>query len=95
MSISKDVIKQCLISKQREVDEAVIVNRPVDFENNGNYVIVATGSPISVPTTIDYADYVSDSWLILPMENEIGKLAVKEMHVPIPIFKQLLSLHQS
>ena len=28
MSISKDVIKQCLISKQREVDEAVIVNRP-------------------------------------------------------------------
>ena len=40
MSISKDVIKQCLISKQREVDEAVIVNRPVDFEENGNYVIV-------------------------------------------------------
>ena len=40
MSISKDVIKQCLISKQREVDEAVIVNRPTDFEENGNYVIV-------------------------------------------------------
>ena len=40
MSISKDVIKQCLISKQREVDEAVIVNRPVEFEENGNHVIV-------------------------------------------------------
>ena len=40
MSISKDVIKQCLISKQCEVDEAVIVNRPVEFEENGNYVIV-------------------------------------------------------
>ena len=40
MSISKDVIKRCLISKQREVDEAVIVNRPVEFEENGNYVIV-------------------------------------------------------
>ncbi len=40
MSISKDVIKQCLISKQREVDEAVIVNRPIEFEENGNYVIV-------------------------------------------------------
>ena len=40
MSISKDVIKQCLISKQREVDEAVIVNRLIDFEYNGNYVIV-------------------------------------------------------
>ena len=40
MSVSKDVIKQCLVSKQREVDEAVIVNRPVEFEENGNYVIV-------------------------------------------------------
>lgn len=40
MSISKNVIKQCLISKQREVDEAVIVNRPVEFEENGNYIIV-------------------------------------------------------
>lgn len=40
MSVSKDVIKQCLINKQREVDEAVIVNRPVEFEENGNYVIV-------------------------------------------------------
>ena len=40
MSISKDVIKQCLISKQREVDEAVITHRPTDFEENGNYVIV-------------------------------------------------------
>ena len=39
MSVSKDVIKQCLINKQREVDEAVIVNRPVEFEENGNYVI--------------------------------------------------------
>ena len=36
MSISKDVLKQCLISKQREVDEAVIVNRPVEFEENGD-----------------------------------------------------------
>ena len=40
MGISKDVIKQCLISKQREVDEAEIVNRPVEFEENGNYVII-------------------------------------------------------
>ena len=40
MSISKDVIKQCLMNKQRAVDEAVIVNRSVNFEENGNYVIV-------------------------------------------------------
>jgi hypothetical protein len=32
MSVSKDVIKQCLVSKQREVDEAVIVNRPIEIE---------------------------------------------------------------
>ena len=32
MSISKEVIKQCLVSKQREVDEAVIVNRLIEIE---------------------------------------------------------------
>ena len=41
-------------------------------------MIVATGSSISVPTTIDYVDYASDSWLILPIENEVGKLTEKE-----------------
>lgn len=35
MSISKDVIKQCLIGKQKEIDEAVIVERPAVFEENG------------------------------------------------------------
>ena len=40
ISISKEVVKQCLISKQREVYEAVIVPRPIDYEENGNYVIV-------------------------------------------------------
>ena len=39
---------------------------------------MATGSPISVPTAIDYAGYAADSWLILPMENEVGKLTEKE-----------------
>ena len=40
MSISKDIIKQCLMNKQREIDEAEIINRPIEFEPNGNYVIV-------------------------------------------------------
>lgn len=31
MSISKDIIKRCLIDKQREIDDAVIVDRHVDF----------------------------------------------------------------
>lgn len=39
MNIGKDVIKKCLISKQREVDEAVIVNRPVEFEDNDNKIV--------------------------------------------------------
>ena len=38
MSISKDIIKQCLMNKQREIDEAEIINRPIEFEPNGNYV---------------------------------------------------------
>jgi hypothetical protein len=52
------------------------VKQPLSFNRLKN-VIVATGSPISVPTAIDYADYASDSWLILPMENEVGKLTEK------------------
>ncbi len=54
------------------------VKQPLSYNRLKN-VIVATGSPISVPTTIDYAGYASDSWLILPMENEVGKLTEKEM----------------
>ncbi len=53
------------------------VKQPLSYNRLKN-VIVATGSPISVPTTIDYVDYASDSWLILPMENEVGKLTEKE-----------------
>ena len=53
------------------------VKQPLSYNRLKN-VIVATGSPISVPTTIDYAGYAADSWLILPMENEVGKLTEKE-----------------
>ena len=53
------------------------VKQPLSYNRLKN-VIVSTGSPISVPTTIDYVDYDSDSWLILPMENEVGKLTEKE-----------------
>lgn len=31
-----------------------------------------------MPTTIDYADYIADSLLILPIEKEMGKLTEKE-----------------
>jgi hypothetical protein len=53
------------------------VKQPLSFNRLRN-VIVATGSPISVPTAIDYAGFAADSWLILPMENEVGKLTEKE-----------------
>ena len=72
-NIKRDRELNILIKKMAES-----VKQPLSFNRLKN-VIVATGAPISVPTTIDYVDYASDSWLILPMENEVGKLTEKEM----------------
>ena len=71
-NIKNDRVLNILIKKMAES-----VKQPLSFNRLKN-VIVATGSPISVPTTIDYAAYAADSWLILPMENEVGKLTEKE-----------------
>ena len=71
-NIKNDRVLNILIKKMAES-----VKQPLSFNRLKN-VIVATGSPISVPTTIDYADYTADSWLILPMENEVGKLTERE-----------------
>ena len=71
-NIKNDRVLNILIKKMAES-----VKQPLSYNRLKN-VIVATGSPISVPTTIDYAGYTADSWLILPMENEIGKLTEKE-----------------
>ena len=71
-NIKNDRVLNILIKKMAES-----VKQPLSYNRLKN-VIVATGSPISVPTTIDYADYASDSWLILPIENEVGKLTEKE-----------------
>ena len=71
-NIKNDRVLNILIKKMAES-----VMQPLSFNRLKN-VIVATGSPISVPTTIDYAAYAADSWLILPMENEVGKLTEKE-----------------
>ena len=70
-NIKNDRVLNILVKKMAES-----VKQPLSYNRLKN-VIVATGSPISVPTTIDYADYASDSWLILPMENEVGKLTEK------------------
>ena len=53
------------------------VKQPLSYNRLKN-VVAATGTTISVPTTIDYVGYAADSWLVLPMENEVGKLAEKE-----------------
>ena len=72
-NIKSNRVLNILIKKMAES-----VKQPLSFNRLKN-VIVATGAPISVPTTIDYVNYASDSWLILPMENEVGKLTEKEM----------------
>ena len=71
-NIKNDRVLNILIKKMAES-----VKQPLSYNRLKN-VIVATGSPISVPTTIDYAGYAADSWLILPMQNEVGKLTEKE-----------------
>ncbi len=72
-NIKNERVMNILIKKMAES-----VKQPLSFNRLKN-VIVATGSPISVTTTIDYAGYVADSWLVLPVENEVGKLTDKEM----------------
>ena len=71
-NIKNDRVMNILIKKMAES-----VKQPLSFNRLKN-IIVATGAPISVPTTIDYAGYAADSWLILPMQNEVGKLTEKE-----------------
>lgn len=53
------------------------VKQPVSFNRLKN-VIVSTGCQTTIPTVIDYTEYAADSWLLIPMENELAKLAEKE-----------------
>ena len=70
--IKNDKILNILIKKIAES-----VKQPLSFNRLRN-IVVSTGSRITVPTTIDYVGHVVDSWLLLPIENEIAKLADKE-----------------
>lgn len=70
--IKNERVMNILIKKMAES-----VKQPLSFNRLKN-IITSTGSPISVPTTIDYVDYTTDSWLVLPMENEAGKLTDRE-----------------
>ena len=53
------------------------VKQPISFNRLKN-VVVSTGCQVSIPTVIDYTGFCEDSWLLLPIENELSKLADKE-----------------
>lgn len=53
------------------------VKQPISF-NRLNRIVSATGCKSSLPTIIDYVDYAIESWLLLPAQNHISKLADKE-----------------
>ena len=71
-SIKNDRALNILIKKLAESLE-----QPISFNRLRN-IIVAAGYKISVPTIIDYVGYAADSWLVVPVENELSKLADKE-----------------
>lgn len=53
------------------------VKQPISYRRL-NHVIVSTGSNLSLPTTISYMDYAEESWLILPIKNQLAQLSDKE-----------------
>lgn len=53
------------------------VKQPLSFNRLRN-VVVSTGCQLSVPTAIDYVGYAEDSWLLLPIGNELARLADRE-----------------
>lgn len=71
-NIKNDRVLNILVKKMAES-----VKQPLSYHRLRN-IVVSTGASISVPTTIDYAGYVADSWLVLPLKNEVGKLSDKE-----------------
>lgn len=71
-NIKNDKVLNILVKKMAES-----VKQPISYNKLRN-TVVATGSSISVPTTIDYIGYAQDSWLLVPIENELAKLADKE-----------------
>lgn len=53
------------------------VKQPISYNRLKN-VVVSTGCQTTIPTVIDYSGYAEDSWLLIPIENELSKLADKE-----------------
>lgn len=53
------------------------VKQPVSYNRLKN-IVVSTGCQTSVPTVMDYTGFAEDAWLLLPVENELARLADKE-----------------
>ncbi len=49
------------------------VKQPSSYNRLAN-VVSSTGKKTSTDTVIDYVNYMCESWLLLPLENIIGKL---------------------
>ena len=49
------------------------VKQPSSYNRLAN-VVSSTGKKVSTDTVIDYVNYMCESWLLLPLENIIGKL---------------------
>jgi predicted AAA+ superfamily ATPase len=70
--IRNDFALRVLIRKLAES-----VKQPSSYSRLAN-VVSSSGKKISTDTVIDYLTYLKESWLILPVENILAKLADKE-----------------
>lgn len=73
-SIRNDFALKVLIRKIAES-----VKQPMSYSRMAS-IVSTTGKKISTDTTIDYIQYMDESWLLLPFENYIGKIQDREMN---------------
>ena len=70
--IRNDFALRVMIRKMAES-----VKQPLSYNRIAS-IVSSTGKKLSTDATIDYVQYMTDTWLILPFENLYGKLQDKE-----------------
>lgn len=70
--IRNDYALRVMIRKMAES-----VKQPLSYNRIAN-IVSSTGKKLSTDAAIDYVEYMSETWLILPYENLYGKLQDKE-----------------
>ncbi|MGN0230500.1 MAG: ATP-binding protein [Muribaculaceae bacterium] len=73
-SIRNDFALKVLIRKIAES-----VKQPMSYSRMAS-IVSTTDKKISTDTTIDYIQYMDESWLLLPFENYLGKIQDREMN---------------